>query len=331
MAITPRDKRKNDPRYALKTLVAGGIAGCMAKTAVAPLDRVKILFQANQPHFQKYSGSVLGVFRASREIFSSRGVLGLYQGHSMTLLRIFPSSAIKFMSVEQYRMLLMPDPSMKSHTREFVAGALAGLTSAVSTYPLDLMRVRLAYDTSVISSGSRLWFTLQQIHAEPSYRKRWLKLPILNFYRGCGMTLLGMVPYAGSTFCTYSILTGLCRNTYPELTTVSPDVSPQVADREGNPKVFLKWWAELACGGLAGAMGQTVSYPIEVVRRRIQVAGALGRSAYSTPGPIIKEIYATKGIRGFFVGLSIGYIKVTPMFAIAFFVYEEMKQLLRID
>jgi hypothetical protein len=54
---TLRDKQSF--RYIVRSLIAGGIAGCAAKTAVAPLDRVKILFQTNNPHFEKYTGMLL--------------------------------------------------------------------------------------------------------------------------------------------------------------------------------------------------------------------------------------------------------------------------------
>lgn len=118
-----RDKQSWD--YILRSGLAGGIAGCVvsnsyplspglsptvangdssdpqAKTAIAPLDRVKILFQASNPEFQKYSGSWTGMFRAARAIQRDSGFRGLLQGHSATLLRVFPYAAIKFVSYDQ--------------------------------------------------------------------------------------------------------------------------------------------------------------------------------------------------------------------------------------
>ncbi|PHH69310.1 hypothetical protein CDD83_5768 [Cordyceps sp. RAO-2017] len=96
-ALTPRkDTRTWD--YVWRSGVAGGLAGCAAKTVVAPLDRVKILFQASNPQFAKYTGSSFGVATAMRDIYHSEGSRGLFRGHSATLLRIFPYAGIKFLA-----------------------------------------------------------------------------------------------------------------------------------------------------------------------------------------------------------------------------------------
>jgi len=96
-----RDKKSF--QYVWRSLVAGGVAGCVAKTAIAPLDRVKILFQTSNPQYSHHIGSFWGVFRAAREIKDQFGLRGLFQGHLATLIRIFPYAAIKFMAFEQYK------------------------------------------------------------------------------------------------------------------------------------------------------------------------------------------------------------------------------------
>jgi solute carrier family 25 protein 16 len=40
---------------------------------------------------------------AGRDIYKNAGFMGLFQGHSATLIRIFPYAAIKFVAYEQYR------------------------------------------------------------------------------------------------------------------------------------------------------------------------------------------------------------------------------------
>ena len=46
-------------------------------------------------------GTWSGALRAGTRIYKDSGVLGLFQGHSATLLRIFPYAAIKFMAYDQ--------------------------------------------------------------------------------------------------------------------------------------------------------------------------------------------------------------------------------------
>jgi solute carrier family 25 protein 16 len=53
--------------------------------------------------------------------------LGLYQGHSATLLRIFPYAAIKFMAYEQLKSIMIPNKESETHLKKFLAGSLAGM------------------------------------------------------------------------------------------------------------------------------------------------------------------------------------------------------------
>lgn len=326
--------------YVLRSGLAGGIAGCMAKTVIAPMDRVKILFQARNPVFEKYAGTWTGVFKAGRDIVKSNGVAGLFQGHSVTLLRIFPYAAIKFVAYEQFKTLLMPTRAQESSIRQFMAGSMAGVTSVIFTYPLELVRVRLAYE--VRHSGKEkpsVRLTCQQIYNErAALQQRGISWRILNFYRGFLPTVAGMIPYAGVSFLTYSALTNHCRHN-PLVTKYtlkpidydpsSPDLTPEQQKRLAKP--MLKTWAELLCGGLAGVVAQSSSYPLEVVRRRMQVGGLMNPNAFVGFWDTVHDIYRVKGFKGFYVGLSIGYLKVTPMVAVSFTVYERMKAYLGID
>ncbi|PWN28200.1 mitochondrial carrier, partial [Jaminaea rosea] len=156
--------------YVLRSGVAGGVAGCVAKTAIAPLDRVKILFQAQNPEFQKYSGHWLGVFRAGKDIVSSQGTLALFKGHSATLMRIFPYAAIKYMAYDKMHFALMPTREQETSARLFAAGATSGVLSVFLTYPLELIRVRLAFETKSAGGkgkgGSGLRDIIRQIYTE---------------------------------------------------------------------------------------------------------------------------------------------------------------------
>jgi solute carrier family 25 protein 16 len=155
---------------------------------------------------------------------------------------------------------------------------------------------------------------------------------IANFYRGFVPTLLGMLPYAGMSFLTHDMLGDFFRSPSLRMYTVRPADLEQNPNFSSNPtntssksRPQLKAWAELLAGGLAGIVSQTASYPLEVIRRRMQVGGAVGDRHRMKLGETAKKILAERGLRGFYVGLGIGYIKIGPMSAVSFFVYERAK------
>ncbi|KAJ8463633.1 hypothetical protein ONZ45_g17513 [Pleurotus djamor] len=193
--------------FAVRSGLAGGIAGCVAKTVVAPLDRVKILFQASNPDFQKYTGSWSGIFRAANEIYQDGGVRGLLQGHSATLLRVFPYAAIKFMTYDQIHYALMPTREQETSLRRFTAGALSGVTSVFCVYPLDIIRIRMAFHTkSTDKQNIRPSFlrAARQIYSEsaavPSTQSLLYRYPVLKYYRGFIVTVAGMIPWEAVPF-----------------------------------------------------------------------------------------------------------------------------------
>ncbi|KAF8448336.1 mitochondrial carrier domain-containing protein [Terfezia claveryi] len=328
-----KDKKSLD--YVLRSGLAGGIAGCAAKTLIAPLDRVKILFQASNPQFLKYTGSCFGVVNAVKHIQQNEGAFGLYRGHSATLLRIFPYAAIKFVAYEQIRAVLIRSKEQETPFRRFTSGSLAGVTSVFFTYPLEVIRVRLAFETKR-DNKSGLLDICKRIHSEGGHSTTsgptlsHVPKPfagLSNFYRGFFPTLLGMLPYAGVSFLTHDMMGDWLRSTkLAKYTTVSHPATP-TGDKgyESKRKIPLKVWAELLAGGSAGLCSQTASYPLEVIRRRMQVGGAVGDGKFLRMRETTRTIYETSGIRGFFVGLSIGYVKIIPMTACAFFVYERCK------
>ncbi|CAE6444875.1 unnamed protein product [Rhizoctonia solani] len=331
-SIIPPPRTKQSWDSVVRTGIAGGTAGCIAKTVVAPLDRVKILFQTSNPNFQKYSGSWTGAFRAIRDINQSNGLAGLFQGHSATLLRVFPYAAIKFLAYDQVHYALMPTRADETNFKRFFAGAFSGTLSVLFTYPLELVRVRMAYQTQASSRHAfvdavRAIYTEGNSHPPPSVvhtsvhtsgnvssptamatmtksSPLFTTFPISKFYRGFSVTLIGMVPYAGTSFLVWGALRAAL-------------LPPPSSGTSGPPR--HRPIADLSIGAVSGAIAQTVSYPFEVVRRRLQVGGLLRPRGFVGWGETVRAIWLKQGWRGFYVGLSIGYIKVVPM--TAFFRY----------
>lgn len=328
------DKKSLD--YVLRSGLAGGLAGCAAKTLIAPLDRVKILFQTSNPQFAKYTGQWMGVWHAARDIHEQFGVSGLFKGHAATLLRIFPYAAIKFVAYEQFRAILIPSDNDEVPWRRFAAGSLAGMTTVFFTYPLEVIRVRLAFETRARKVGIRdICKEMFNERVQSTATKQQgvtapirLRTGIGNFYRGFSPTLAGMLPYAGVSFMAYDWVTDLLHDPRISQYTMA-EVASEDDTRKTRPPLYA--WAKLTAGGFAGMLSQTASYPLEVVRRRMQVSGAVGTGRSVGFWECAREIFRTKGFTGFYVGLTIGYIKVVPMVACSFYVYERSKHFLHID
>jgi solute carrier family 25 protein 16 len=169
---------------------------------------------------------------------------------------------------------------------------------------------------AIYTEGNGLPALATSASAHPS-SSLFKTFPISKFYRGFSVTLLGMIPYAGTSFWAWGALRAAFLPPPPQSQTGSNPTVPR-----------HRPLADLGIGGVSGAIAQTVSYPFEVVRRRLQVGGLIRPRGFVGWGETVRGIWVTQGWRGFFVGLSIGYVKVVPMTAVSFMCWEAGKRLL---
>ncbi|KAJ7973727.1 Mitochondrial carrier protein [Quillaja saponaria] len=292
-----------------KELVAGGVAGGIAKTVVAPLDRVKILFQTQRAEFQS-----TGLLGSVKKIAKTEGLMGFYRGNGASVARIVPYAALHYMAYEQYRRWIIHTfPNVwRGPILDLVAGSFAGGTAVLFTYPLDLIRTKLAYQ---VVSSSKL--NIQKVVIkEQVYRgildcfsKTYKEGGIRGLYRGVAPTIYGIFPYAGLKFYFYE-----------EMKCHVPE--------ENKNSIMVK----LMCGSVAGLIGQTFTYPLDVVRRQMQVQKLVASNSAELKGTMetLAMIAQKQGWKQLFSGLSINYIRVVPSVAIGFTVYDNMKTCLRV-
>ncbi|KAF7830456.1 mitochondrial carrier protein CoAc1 [Senna tora] len=314
-ASLQREKSSLDamPVY-VKELIAGGFAGALSKTSVAPLERVKILWQTRTPGYHSH-----GVYQSLNRIVKNEGFLGLYKGNGASVIRIVPYAALHFMTYDRYKCWILDNCPMlgSGPVVDLLAGSAAGGTSVLFTYPLDLARTKLAYQ--VADTRGSIENGLKLVHSRPAQNgikgvltSVYKEGGVRGLYRGVGPTLTGILPYAGLKFYMYEKL----KMHVPE---------------EHRKSILMR----LSCGALAGLFGQTVTYPLDVVKRQMQV-GSLqnsvhGEVRYKNAFDGLRTIAANQGWRQLFAGVSINYIRIVPSAAISFTTYDMMKAWLGIS
>ncbi|KAG7512712.1 graves disease carrier protein [Solea senegalensis] len=233
------------------------------------------------------------------------------------MVRIFPYGAIQFMAFDYYKKLLSKRIGISGHIHRLMAGSMAGLTAVICTYPLDVIRARLAFQ---VKGEHRYTGIANAFHT--IYLKEG---GVSGFYRGLTPTLIGMAPYAGFSFFTYGTLKSLGLKHFPELLGRPSSDNPDV--------LVLKTKVNLLCGGVAGAIAQTISYPLDVARRRMQLGSVLPDSEKCVSlRKTLTYVYTQYGIKkGLYRGLSLNYIRCVPSQAVAFTTYEFMKQVLHLN
>lgn len=107
-----------------------------------------------------------------------------------------------------------------------------------------------------------------------------------------------VAPYVGLNFTFYELL---------KVYFTPPDRPPSTLRK-------------LSCGATAGAISQTLTYPLDVLRRKMQVTGMKDKVdfQYKNSFDAIKTIVRGEGLRGLYTGLSVNLLKVSPSMAISF-------------
>ncbi|KNA25282.1 hypothetical protein SOVF_007710 [Spinacia oleracea] len=307
-----------------KSLAAGGIAGGLSRTAVAPLERLKILLQVQNPHSIKYNGTIQGL----KYIWQTEGFRGLFKGNGTNCARIVPNSAVKFFSYEQaskgilwlYQQQTGNENAELTPVLRLGAGACAGIIAMSATYPMDMVRGRLTVQTAQSPQQYRgIYHALTTVLREEGARA---------LYKGWLPSVIGVVPYVGLNFAVYESLKDWL---------IKEKAFGLVQDNE------LSVTTRLGCGAVAGTIGQTVAYPLDVVRRRMQMVGWKDASTVITgdgqkialeyTGMIdaFRKTVRYEGFRALYKGLVPNSVKVVPSISIAFVTYEVVKDLLGVE
>ncbi|XP_041064278.1 calcium-binding mitochondrial carrier protein SCaMC-1-A-like [Carcharodon carcharias] len=280
-----------------RQLLSGAMAGAVSRTGTAPLDRLKVLMQV---HASKTNQ--MNMYNGFKQMLKEGGVVSLWRGNGMNVVKIAPETAIKFMAYEQYKKLFARDKQNVTTAERFLAGSLAGATAQTSIYPMEVLKTRMALRKTGQYSG-----------IGDCIKKIMRKEGLIAFYKGYIPNILGIIPYAGIDLAIYETLKKTWLNKY--------------AKESADPGVLVL----LACGTISSTCGQLASYPLALVRTRMQAQASLEQSQQLNMMGLFRKIVAKEGLLGLYRGLAPNFMKVIPAVSISYVVYEHMKTALGIQ
>eukprot|EP00929_Paragymnodinium_shiwhaense_P075712 TRINITY_DN38740_c0_g1_i4.p1 TRINITY_DN38740_c0_g1~~TRINITY_DN38740_c0_g1_i4.p1 ORF type:complete len:454 (+),score=92.51 TRINITY_DN38740_c0_g1_i4:79-1440(+) len=270
-------------------LSSGGVAGAVSRTCTAPFDRVRLMMQTESAS----AGSTVG---SSLRAIAAEGAMAFFRGNGVNCLKIAPETAIKFVAFDHLKSLVAKDPHNITVMERFVAGGSAGALAQAAIYPLEICRTRLATAPQGTYTGA--FHCLQSIVRKEGFR---------HLYQGLGTSVVGMVPYAGMDLAVYSMLKEV--------------VSKQCGDKK-EPGVTLV----LGCGMVSSTVALVGTYPIGLVRTKLQVSGMPGAPSFSGPVDALIKTVRAGGVRGLYKGIVPTMMKVVPSASISFAVYDVLSK-----
>lgn len=285
-----------------KDLLTGGTAAAISKTAVAPIERVKLLLQVQDAQKtiaveNRYTGIIDCFSRVAKE----QGVRSLWRGNLANVIRYFPTQALNFAFKDTYKRLFIEGVDKKKEFWKFFAGNLAsggaaGATSLCFVYPLDFARTRLAAD---VGKGTDREFK----GLIDCIGKIFKTDGPIGLYRGFFVSVQGIIIYRASYFGFFDTTKAM------------------VAKDPKKVNFFVAWGiAQVVTVGSG-----VTSYPWDTVRRRMMMQSGRKDVLYKNTWDCFKKILKNEGPRAFFKGALSNVFRGTGG-ALVLAIYDEIKK-----
>jgi solute carrier family 25 (adenine nucleotide translocator) protein 4/5/6/31 len=266
----------------MKSFLAGGVSGAVAKTCTAPIERVKLIIQTQDANPRIISGEIpryTGIMNCFTRVAAEQGVGAFWRGNFVNILRYFPTQAFNFAFKDSIKAMF---PKAKKGTLQGFAtnvasGGLAGAGSLTIIYPLDYARTRLASD---VGSGKKAFEGLGDC------LKKTATGPggVMALYGGFGVSVVGIVPFRGTYFGVNDTLA---------------DINPYQKQSD-----FIGLLSKFAQAQTAALCAAYVSYPFDTVRRRLQMQSEKPKEewVYSGTMDCFAKIMKEEGMGAMFKG-----------------------------
>ncbi|KAJ2697542.1 Mitochondrial carrier protein ymc2 [Coemansia sp. IMI 203386] len=288
---------------AVKDCLAGSVGGVAQVFAGQPFDTVKVRLQT-QPDVYK------GTMDAVRKTIQNDGFSGFYKGTTTPLIGVGLCVSIQFLVMEHMKRTfahINGTPSGQAPTltasQLYISGATAGVANSIVSGPVEHIRVRLQVQTS----GSAAQYKGPGDCIGQIYRNFGWK----GIYKGQIPTVIRELNGYGMYFLAYEALV------------------QRTMARTGKSRSELSSGLVCLFGAAAGFAMWLTSYPIDVIKSKMQTDGFAGSARkYSGTVDCAKQVMAQEGFKGFFRGITPCLLRAAPANAATFIGFEMAMRLL---
>jgi len=242
-------------------------------------------------------------------IVKEEGIVGLWRGTVPAVLLWMPYTAVQFTVLDQFSKWAAKDERLSKWDqtgRAFVGGAVAGAAATLTSYPLDLIRTNMA-----VQGTPKVYNTLFDC-ARGIVAQRGVK----GLFAGLTPTLFEIIPHSSLQIGSYDLF--------------KRAIAWSHGAHDGAPHV-LSLGEKFCAGFAAGLLAKSAIHPLDVVKKRFQVAGlqrsthygqSVGVDQYKGMVDALVKIVRTEGRRGLYKGLTPNLLKAAPSSALTFMFYE---------
>lgn len=317
----PEERQFNSMIIQLKQASAGAASGFITRFITQPFDVLKIRFQLQVEPVREHtplitngakqmppSSKYTSMLQASRLIYKEEGIYGFWKGHNAGQLLTITYTIFQFWSYEQINLKLRHNEYLHEHKnlRKFLSGGLAGCVGTTISMPFDVIRTRVIGQDPHLKDTSIFKLVPSIIQKEGFY----------GIFRGLGTTLIQIAPLIGFNFMFYHQLNDFYKSV------VSPD--------HHQPPVI---WG-LVNGCMAGVISKVVVYPLDFIKKRLQLQGfqesrkTFGRNQKcSNIKECVRVTLKEEGVMGFYKGMYPTLFKSGLTTALYFSFYDIFKEL----
>lgn len=266
------------PLLSGKDALAGGAGGIVAVLLGQPFDLIRVHLQTSKSR---------SIFSVVRDTWIHEGPLAFYKGAAVPFLGAGVSVAIQFLTFHSLRQALEERNHGKplSLPQIYLCGGGAGIANSFISSPTEHIRTRLQlqpWGAGRLYDGPR--DCIRQILARAGLRGVFKAYPIATLKEfqafGCYFTAFE------------ASMAGMCYF-------------------RGKGRQDVTIWETIPCGALGGIGFWVGSFPLDVVKTRLQNDGFGADAKYSNTRAVVLDLWRTSGVKGFWRGLSTTLVRTS--------------------